>query len=376
MKRRWVIRGLLGALLLGLVGFIGVVLGVVPVKASSGHWPPTVWFLQFAKRRSVAMHARFVDVPPLSAPWLVAKGAGHYETGCRPCHGSPDLPQPRVARAMTPSPPYLPPRIAQWKPEEIFYIVKHGIKFTGMPAWPSLHRDDEVWAMVAFLREMPRLDAGGYNRLVHGTANGVGSSEPLPELAGDVAPPRAVVTSCARCHGRDGLGRDQGASPRLAGQQQRYLGAALVAYGRDQRASGTMQAVAAALSAQEIAELAAYYAGLPAGTRGSGPAASNSGDAGRGQEIVSRGIPVQGVPACRHCHGPGARPRNPAYPGLASQFESYLALQLELFKSGRRGGSSYASIMSRIAGRLRPEQMRDVAAYYASLDENKQDPVR
>jgi cytochrome c553 len=339
----------------------------VPIKASAGHWPPTTWFLQFAKQRSVWTHTLGAEPLSLSEPWLALKGAGHFETACRPCHGAPDLAQPRVARAMTPPPPDLSARVRAFRPEELFYIVKHGIKFTGMPAWPSLHRDDEVRAMVAFLRELPRLDAAGYQRLVHGDAVEGASTAPIADLAADSAPPARVLTTCLRCHGRDGRGREQAASPRLAGQQQGYLLAALAAYARDERASGIMQPIAAGLSPEEMAGLARYYAALPRTTGGSAPAPAAERERA-GAAIATRGLPAQGVPACRHCHGPGAAPRNSAYPELAGQFADYLVLQLELLKTGRRGGSPYAHVMARVAGRLTPAQMRDAAAYYASLE--------
>jgi Cytochrome C oxidase, cbb3-type, subunit III len=85
---------------------------------------------------------------------------------------------------MTPPPPYLPPRIPKWEPNELFYIVKHGIKFTGMPAWPALDRDDEVWAMVAFLRQFPKLDADEYRRLAQGEAAPSGAVALLSDLLG------------------------------------------------------------------------------------------------------------------------------------------------------------------------------------------------
>ncbi|MFN2428348.1 MAG: cytochrome c, partial [Candidatus Binatia bacterium] len=75
------------------------------------------------------------------------------------------LQQPRIAAAMTPKPPDLRTVALTFDPEELFYIVKHGIKFTGMPAWPALERDDEVWAVVAFLRMLPTLDPGEYLEL-------------------------------------------------------------------------------------------------------------------------------------------------------------------------------------------------------------------
>ena len=124
-----------------------------------------------------------------------------------------------------------------------------------------------------------------------------------------------------------------------------------------------MRPVAASLEAATIRELAEHYAGLL-------PAQSVPGDPGaieRGQAIAHRGIPSQSVPSCADCHGPGDTRRNAAYPRLAGQHADFLVLQLELFEHDRRGGSAYASLMRPIAARLTPEQMRDAAAYYASL---------
>jgi cytochrome c553 len=367
LRRRWIRRGLLAILALGLTGVGVVVAGVVPIAASAGHWAPTSWFLQFAKRRSVATHARGVDSLLLAEPWLTLKGAGHYETGCRPCHGSPGTRQPRIARALTPPPPALPPRIGQWSPEELFYIVKHGIKFTGMPAWPTQHRDDEVRAMVAFLLALPGLDAAGYQQLVHGGCPDSGAVAPLLNLTEPATTPRPVLTSCQRCHGPDGRGRDAPAFPRLAGQREEYLRAAMTAFASDRRASGIMQPIAAGLSPEETRALAQYYARRPAEPGSGNQAPPVDSAVERGQQIAARGLPDQRVPACRHCHGPGSAPRNPAYPRLAGQFAEYLLLQLELLKTGRRGGSDYAHVMRRVAAGLERDQMQAVAAYYASL---------
>ena len=139
--------------------------GIVPIKASSGHWAITAIILDFAKVRSVATHSWGITSPPLDDDLLITRGAGHYENGCLPCHGGPGRVIPPVMAAMTPTPPELRERLSRWRPEELFSIVKHGIKFTGMPAWPAQQRDDEVWAIVAFLRRLPELDASAYQRL-------------------------------------------------------------------------------------------------------------------------------------------------------------------------------------------------------------------
>jgi cytochrome c553 len=275
---------------------------------------------------------------------------------------------------MTPHPPSLPPRISSWEPAELFYIVKHGVKFTGMPAWPARQRDDEVWAMVAFLRTLPDLQAQDYQRLVHGEPNTTGDDAPRPGLREPEHVPRAVTASCGRCHGVDGRGRGAGAFPRLAGQRPTYLYAALQAYARGERQSGIMAPIAAGLSLDEMHELALYYGSLqePSSPPPPMPQASMSAIE-IGKAIASRGIPRQRVPACVACHGPGATRRNPIYPVLAGQYADYLILQLELFNEGYRGGSAYAHLMRQVATRLTHEQMRDVALYYASLPSARDD---
>ena len=360
---------------LAVGGFLMAVSGIIPLKASSGHWPITTWLLELAKHRSVATHTLGLNAPALDAPQLVLKGAGHYETGCSPCHGSPELRHPRMVQQMLPPPPYLPPRLSAWEPAELFYIVKHGIKFTGMPAWPARQRDDEVWAMVAFLRALPTLDAAAYRRLVYGDAVPHETVVPLHGLLAPGKVPTAVTASCARCHGVDGRGRGIGAFPKLAGQRALYLLASLEAFARGERHSGMMEPIAAGLSFEAMREVARYYASLPEPWPSPPPQDAMLAFE-RGQAIASRGIPRQRVPACVACHGPGATHRNPVYPALAGQYADYLVLQLELFQKAHRGGSSYAHLMRVIAARLTAEQMRDVALYYASLPNIRTPPVQ
>lgn len=375
--RWWVGRAAIAVPLLALAGFLVAASGIIPIKASSGHWAITAWLLEFSMSRSVATHSLGIKPPPLDDPVLVMKGAGHYEHGCMPCHGSPMQPYPRVAWAMTPPPPNLTEAIPEWKSRELFYIVKHGVKFTGMPAWPSQVRDDEVWAMVAFLEQMPSLSPVEYRQLVHGAPAPGGDStpasaldsadaSPLMALVEPAKPPRTVTANCGRCHGEDGQGRGNSAFPKLAGQKPQYMYAALRAYAEGRRQSGIMHPLAAALSRDDMREVAMFYAGLPPMT-GAAPDTTDASAIARGEYLASNGDPANGIPACRECHGPTPTRRNPYYPHLAGQYQDYLRLQLELFQQDHRGGSQFAHLMHPTAERLTPEQVRDVAAYYASL---------
>lgn len=349
----------------GLGGFAVAASGVIPIKASSGHWPITAWFLNFGKERSIATHTLGMALPDLADPTLVLRGAGHYETGCRPCHGSPEHTHPPIPAAMTPPPPDLPSIIAERTPEELFYVVRHGIKFTGMPGWPARGRDDEVRAVVAFLLALPALDAAGYRALVYGDVPGYGGAESVQELAASAPSPHAALLRCARCHGVDGNGRERAAYPKLAGQPRAYLEHALEAYARGDRPSGMMAPLAAGLEPRELRLLAEHYSRQP---RRRSLAAHDPAAVERGRSIALHGDEARGVPSCADCHGPSAHARNPRYPELAGQLAEYLVDQLELFHEGRRGGSSYVHLMAHVAPRLSADQMRDVAAYYAALD--------
>ena len=78
---------------------------------------------------------------------------------------------------MLPSPPDLAVAMRPWTERELFWIVKHGFKYTGMPGWVAIEREDEIWAVVAFLRKLPTLDAEPFRDLALGTVR-------VPERSG------------------------------------------------------------------------------------------------------------------------------------------------------------------------------------------------
>lgn len=361
VRHPWlIVMGMAAAALIAMT--VVVISGIAPINASSGHWRITAALLDFAKVRSVSTHAWGITPPPLEDPALIERGAGHYETACVSCHGAPGRSIAPVARAMTPAPPALGPRLTRWTPAQLFTIVQHGIKFTGMPAWPVPERDDEVWAVVAFLRRMPGLDTAGYRGLVYGAPNPLHVEQRLPP-AGDLAPPRPVRDVCWRCHGTTGTGRSSGAFPSLAAQRARYLDRSLRAFRDGSRRSGIMTEVAARLSDDQIRDVSAYYERLA-------PRAPTIADATRvqrGQAVAMTGVPDRDVPACVECHGPAIRPKNPAYPTLTAQHVPYLISQLRLLRDRRRGGTANVDLMHVFVSRLRDDEIRDVAAYFASL---------
>ncbi len=362
--KAWLKRIAAGLAVLAVAAGLFVYAGAYNVSARAGHLPPTAWLLHFAMRKSARTHALGIEVPPLEDERMVIRGATWFSIGCAPCHGEPGDPYPPIVDNMTPPAPRLEPLIDDWNQRELFWIVDNGIKYTGMPAWATAERPDEVWSMVAFLLRLPEMDPATYRKLAYEPGPG-GTRPTLARLEIDERV-GTTLEQCARCHGFDGMGRGTRAFPFLAGQKESYLYRSLRHYALGDRQSGIMQPVAGGLRDEAMRELAAWYAGRQPAATAPVPAADPE-RAARGARIASQGLPRQRVPACIHCHGPGATTQNPQFPRLAGQNRAYLVRQLELWGEGTRGGTAYAPLMTEVASGLTPAQMRDVAAYYASL---------
>jgi mono/diheme cytochrome c family protein len=151
-------------LLLG--GFVVIYTGMYNVAATDPHWPVTRWVLETARIRSIKAHAADVQAPPgLDDPAKIKMGVEHFAAHCAVCHGAPGVPKGDIAHGLYPPPPDLAVTAKLYSGGEMFWIIKHGIKMTGMPAWAD-HSDGEVWATVAFLRKLPGMTPEEYARLV------------------------------------------------------------------------------------------------------------------------------------------------------------------------------------------------------------------
>jgi cytochrome c553 len=342
-------RALIGLAAFAVAGLLIAWSGVINVGASSGHWRITYWALHWVMQNSTRTYALFEPEPPadLDTPVHVRRAAGHFETSCAFCHGSPLRVNPALPAHMTPMPPPLANASDTWSRRELSRIVRHGVKYTGMPSWIAPQREDEVWAMVAFLRTLAKLSAADYQRLAFGPA----------------VPQDRALEGCARCHGLEG-GSAKGAFPVIGGQSEAYLDATLRAFAKGARHSGYMQFAVDGLTDADVRRLAAHYAAQPGVSDTVQPAE------GAGAAIALRGLPEADVPACESCHGaPSKRSpdhRNRAYPRLAGQDAGYIAGQLRLFKKGARGGTEYAHIMQRIAERLPDDAIDAVATFYSA----------
>ena len=157
-----------------LVVFLGAAFiysGGFNVAATSPHWPVTSWAMETVRVHSIKMHATGI-VPPnnLDDQAKVVMGTEHFAAHCAVCHGAPGVPKGEIAEGLYPPPANLAAAAQRYTPAELFWIIKNGIKMTGMPSW-SDHSDDELWATVAFLKKLGAgMSEQDYGKLVMASA--------------------------------------------------------------------------------------------------------------------------------------------------------------------------------------------------------------
>ena len=145
-----------------LVGSAVAFSGLYNVAASEAHSPVVEKLLRGAMRRSVGRHARAIVAPDLAGEGRVAEGLSHYAAMCELCHGAPGSDPGDVAQGLYPRAPQFTERALDWTDEEVFWITKHGLKFTGMPGFGASHGDDEIWSIVAAVGRLPDLEPAAY----------------------------------------------------------------------------------------------------------------------------------------------------------------------------------------------------------------------
>jgi mono/diheme cytochrome c family protein len=198
--------------------------GVYDVSATNQHLAPTYWLIEATMRRAVARRAADIPVPGLDAPETIARGHALYRTHCAQCHGAPGVAPEPFALGMTPRPAPLVQTAREWPPAEIFWVVKYGLKMTGMPAWEFRLADEAIWSVVAFVRELPRLSPREYALLPAPPA----TTPPAPAVAARADRARGKIAlqqyGCVACHEIPGVaGATARVGPPLGGVATRGL---------------------------------------------------------------------------------------------------------------------------------------------------------
>ncbi|HKZ09144.1 MAG TPA: c-type cytochrome [Rhodanobacteraceae bacterium] len=138
--------------------------GLYNIGADDHHWKVTYNALQTVRDRSIHVRSKDVKVPNLDDPQLVLKGAGQYAAMCTDCHLRPGMESSELREGMYPQPPIFSK--AHVDPKDAFWVIKHGVKMSAMPAWGGSHDDQTIWSMVAFLEKLPGMTPEQYKAIV------------------------------------------------------------------------------------------------------------------------------------------------------------------------------------------------------------------
>lgn len=157
-----VMTALVGAFVIALAAYAWS--GFYDIGADDPHWRLTFHVLQTVRDRSIRRRSEGIRVPDLNDPQLILKGAGQYAAMCTGCHLQPGVENSEMRAGMYPQPPNLSK--TRVSPQDAFWVIKHGIKMSAMPAWGRSHDDETIWSMVAFLQKLPSLTPQQYEAIV------------------------------------------------------------------------------------------------------------------------------------------------------------------------------------------------------------------
>ena len=160
------IRGLLVLSIIAVIFIIFIFSGFYDIGAATPHYKFTRWVISKLKDNSIRHHASEVTEPQnLSDSTLINTGFIHYREMCSGCHGAPGIIRNEVFEGLYPKPPKLLKTANEWRPAELFWVIKNGIKMTGMPGFGITHSDDKIWAIVAFMEKLPPMTPQQYKEM-------------------------------------------------------------------------------------------------------------------------------------------------------------------------------------------------------------------
>lgn len=185
--------------------------GIYNIAATEQHIKPVYHLLEYAMRRSVKLRAASVEAPDLGDARRIRNGIRLYRSYCLQCHGAPGIAPDRFGFGMNPAPANLVATAREWQASEIYWVVRYGIKMSGMPAWEYRLSDAEMWDVVAFVEQLPAMSPKQYESLSNETASASQSQILFAEngaaALGDQEAGRRALSQylCATCHRIPGL---------------------------------------------------------------------------------------------------------------------------------------------------------------------------
>lgn len=147
-----------GVLLMIIIPLVVLWLGLIDMSAAPGPWKIESVLAPWAFDRSMARRAPTEKNPFAEDKAALAPALGHFRENCLICHGVPGAPARDLASGLNPpAPSLLDDDVQELTDGETFWIIKNGIRMTGMPAFAETYEDDDVWKLVAFVKHLPKL---------------------------------------------------------------------------------------------------------------------------------------------------------------------------------------------------------------------------
>jgi len=161
MKNKWMmpLSFAAGILVTFLVPIIVLATGAINIGADVKPGLIERTLAPWGRDRSVAKRAPKEKSPYAGDPAAIATGFDHYRANCVICHGSPDVAGAELSKGINPPAPALGKEGDDTPDGELFWVIKHGIRMTAMPAFGPTHTDEEIWKIVAFIHHLPDLTA-------------------------------------------------------------------------------------------------------------------------------------------------------------------------------------------------------------------------
>lgn len=226
-------RTMIILLTLGIAAGAGMVyLGTYDIAATRQHTGPVFWLLDYAMRKSVKQRSDSIQVPDLLNEQRLRQGLALYRAHCLQCHGAPGVAPEAFSFGMLPAPANLAGTAREWPPAELYWVIRHGIKMSGMPGWQYRLSDPEIWDVVAFVGRLASLSPLQYQewsaQVPEHTAQQRASAALNPGYGGNAAAGKQAVQQylCATCHLIPGIvGANRHVGPPLNGIGKRqYIG--------------------------------------------------------------------------------------------------------------------------------------------------------
>ena len=150
--------------------------GLYDVAATRQHTWPVYWLADTAMRYSVARRARDIPIPDLADPRRATRGFDLYRQHCEQCHGGPGVAPDPFALGLTPIPANWVETARRWPTRNIYWIIRHGVKMTGMPAWEHRLSDAEIWDLVAFVEQLALWSPAEYRARIEASRASAGDA--------------------------------------------------------------------------------------------------------------------------------------------------------------------------------------------------------